>query len=168
VEEQHRGGAQRAVRTRRLEEVHRGAGQTAQTDLARDELDQRLAPFVQGLVRQVHPRDPFAVARGAPGAPGAVPAIAAAKAAYAAAPRSAKMTCSTDGLRGSSSRTVETAMRAASSSGKPPTPVPRAGKAMLVTPCSRARDIADRTAASIASALLRRSRATENSAMTRR
>ena len=76
------------------------------------------------------------------------------------------MTWSIVGLRVSSSRTVSTVIRAASSSGKPPTPVPSAGKAMLVAPISRARAIALRTAASMTGALVRRSRSSETAWMT--
>ena len=57
------------------------------------------------------------------------------------------MTCSIAGERASSSRTVATVIWAASSSGNPPTPVPSAGKAMLVAEISRARAMALRTAA---------------------
>src|SRR3954452_699607 len=76
------------------------------------------------------------------------------------------MTCSMPGLASSSSRTASTVICAASSSGKPPTPVPSAGKAMLVAPISRARAIALRTAASITAALVRRSRSSETAWMT--
>ena len=57
-------------------------------------------------------------------------------------------------------------MRAASSSGNPPTPVPSAGNAMLVAPISRARAIALRTAASMTGPLVRRSRSSETAWMT--
>ena len=76
------------------------------------------------------------------------------------------MTCSMPGLTVSSSRTTSTLIRAASSSGKPPTPVPSAGNAMLVAPTSRARAIALRTAASMTGPLVRRWRSSETAWMT--
>ena len=76
------------------------------------------------------------------------------------------MTWSMSGLLASSSRTASTVIRAASSSGNPPTPVPSAGKAMLVAPISRARAIALRTAASMTGPLVRRSRSSETAWMT--
>ena len=72
------------------------------------------------------------------------------------------------GERASSSRTARTVTRAASSSGKPPTPVPIAGKAMLDARRSRARAIALRTARSMISAFVRRSRSSETAWMTAR
>ena len=59
-------------------------------------------------------------------------------------------------------------IRAASSSGNPPTPVPSAGNAMLVAPISRARAIALRTAASMTGPLVRRSRSSDTAWMTAR
>ena len=78
------------------------------------------------------------------------------------------MTWSMLGERVSSSRTVSTVIRAASSSGNPPTPVPSAGKATLVAPISRARPIALRTAASMIGPLVRRSRSSETAWITAR
>ena len=62
------------------------------------------------------------------------------------APRRAKITCSMVGRRAARRGPPSTVIRAASSSGKPPTPVPSAGNATLVAPSSRARAIALRTA----------------------
>ena len=70
------------------------------------------------------------------------------------------------GLFGSSSCVTATMIRAASSSGNPPTPVPSAGKARLMTPSSRARANVLRTAASMEAPLVRRSRSSEMAWMT--
>src|SRR4029079_10979607 len=116
-----------------LEEVDRRTGQAAELDLAGDLLDELVALLLGRLVRRAHAAPP-PMGWGDSWR-------ASAKAWYAAAPRRAKTTWPMPGLASSSSRTVRTVMRAASSSGKPPTPVPSAGNAMLVAPISRARAI---------------------------
>ena len=63
VEEEHRVGAERAVRPARLEEVDRRRRQAAQLDLARDLLDQLVALLLVGLEREAHAAPP-AVAAG--------------------------------------------------------------------------------------------------------
>src|SRR5215210_1376509 len=161
VEEQHRVRAERPVRPARLEEVDRGPGQPAQLDLPGHLLDELLALLLRGLVGQRH-----AIPSRSPAVGLVVSARAASNAWYGAAPRIAKITCWMAGDPGSSSRMAATMTRAASSSGKPPTPVPSAGKAMLAASISRARAIALRTAESIVTALVRRSRSRDTAWIT--
>src|SRR4029079_12644589 len=133
--------------------------QAAELDLAGHLFDQFVALFLGRFDREAHAT---LVER----CGGFEWAIAHAHARYAAAPRSANVTCSMAGDSASSSRTVSTVIRAASSSGKPPTPVPSAGNATLVAPISRARAIALRTAASMTAPLVRRSRSSETAWIT--
>src|SRR4051812_4829016 len=170
VEEEHRIRAEGPVRAARLEEMDRRAGETAELDFPGDALDELVALLVAPLVGQAHraiagPGPPPAPRSAGSGTPAAVPS-AASKAWYAAAPRMARITSSMYCDCGSSSRTAATVTRAASSSGKPPTPVPIAGNAMLRRRSSRARAKALRTARSIPSALVRRSRSRETAWIT--
>src|SRR2546422_9747920 len=89
IEEQHRVGAERAIRPARLEEVDGRTRQAAQLDLAGDLLDELVALLLGRLVREAH-AIPCGVA---PSASDAVAAMAASNASYTAAPRIAKMTC---------------------------------------------------------------------------
>ena len=144
VEEEHRVGAERPVRPARLEEVDRRAGQAAQLDLAGDLLDELVALLLGGSYGMLTSAPAGWAARasaeqGGARRPGRRPRRGARR-------RRAR----SSGEPASSSRTVSTVIRAASSSGKPPTPVPRAGKAMLADADARGpRAIALRTAASM-------------------
>src|SRR3954451_12969848 len=156
IEEQHRVRTEGPVRPAGLEEVDGRPGQAAELDLPGDLLDELVTLFL-GRLERAHEAPPIVSADRW---------SASLNAWEAAVPRRAKMTCSVPVLASSSSRTASTVICAASSSGKPPTPVPSAGKAMLVAPISRARAIALRTAASITAALVRRSRSSETAWMT--
>src|SRR5690349_14554992 len=191
VEEQHRRSAERPVRPARLQEMDGGTREPPQADLPGHGLHEGFPTLVERFERQAH--EPGSSSRCASSGSGATPSgwpgptdwhgsawrigregagspsdRACAKASYAAAPRRAKMTCSIEGDPGSSSRTAVTAIRAASSSGNPPMPVPSAGKAMLPRLSSRARAIAFRAARSIAGPLVRRSRSRDTAWMTTR
>src|SRR5688572_22176485 len=58
VEEEHRVGAERAIRPAGLEEMHRRGCQPAQLDLARDRLDELVPLLLGGLHLEVHPAAP--------------------------------------------------------------------------------------------------------------
>ena len=148
IEEQHRVRAERPVRPARLEEVDRrarsgrGAGSRGRPARRARRAAPRSGSYGKLTRRpRCEPADGRRTGR-RPRARPRTPGTPRRRASRRSRARSY-------GDWASSSRTALTVTRAASSSGNPPTPVPSAGKAMLVTLISRARAIALRTAASM-------------------
>ena len=70
VKEEHRVGAERAVRSARLEEVDGGPGQATELDLAGDPFHQLVALVLRPLIGEAHARTVPSIAAGAAGSTG--------------------------------------------------------------------------------------------------